>query len=466
MNDLLSYNYTPWTESDTAERSVGRVIAFNQAYLERMLQYFAKLRLEFEQRFPGASYPGIFAEVETPTGEIRPRDKQLIWSWCDTRGLGIWSYLLLKDMIPEVPVAADPTRGSLKNFIDEYCTLIYNSLLERLKLNDGILPFIVDPATNEASNDPRNIKLSAEQAEPGLIFAGGGFIQYGILRNDSKAIEMGLKMLKECVRCGLAFDNVDYLTGRKLPVHTEGFLMVTLGAITDSLKADVAGGGKYSELLRRQLIPAGKKILTWIFNNHCEKVTGCFWENNNENDEPLLTPEGGLICDPGHTSEFCGFAAQFSGFLPATERNRILPLLLNILRFVDSNGFSPAGVMYKNINVHSGRGTCDTTVNGVSYKTAPWWNLCELGAATSTLWAMTGEDFTWEIFKRAANGLYSNYPQKQIDYLMVQTLDAESLQVLPFNPATANLDPMHAARALCRQIEAFGAPQELISTKS
>ena len=92
---------------------------------------------------------------------------------------------------------------------------------------------------------------------------------------------------------------------------------------------------------------------------------------------------------------------------------------------------------------------------GVRHRTAPWWNVRECCAASIKLYQLTGRQECLDAYCRAQNATYLNYPNKRIGGLMVQTLDADTLEPLPFHPATGNIDPMHCARAREREIEAL-----------
>ena len=83
------------------EQMVMDLIGFNRRYQNRLLRYFAKIKIQFEEEHPGLCYPGLFAEVDSISGATRPPHEQKVWSWCDCRGLGIWSYLLAKGVISD-----------------------------------------------------------------------------------------------------------------------------------------------------------------------------------------------------------------------------------------------------------------------------------------------------------------------------------------------------------------------------
>ena len=61
----------------------------------------------------------------------------------------------------------------------------------------------------------------------------------------------------------------------------------------------------------------------------------------------------------------------------------------------------------------------------------------------------------WDVYVKAFNAAYQHYPNRRIGGLLVQNLDAFTLEPLPIFPATGNLDPMHSPRAREREIEAL-----------
>jgi mannose/cellobiose epimerase-like protein (N-acyl-D-glucosamine 2-epimerase family) len=229
--------------------------------------------------------------------------------------------------------------------------------------------------------------------------------------------------------------------------------MVTLGAIVDILKCLSVSSYRFSQRTVDELILKGQKILEYILKYHYDPQDGKFWEENTEDEKPFVNDKGHWICDPGHTAEFCGFAAEFCDI---TKRKNIVPELIKILSWVNDNAYSQAGVMYKNIDIFTMSGVSDRTENnGREYKTAPWWNLRECSAAAIKLYQLSGNEKCLHIYKKSQNATYLNYPNQNTGGLMVQTLDADTLEPLPFYPATGNLDPMHSPRAREREIEAL-----------
>ena len=447
------------------------LIDFNGKYQLRILRYFAKIKIEFEERYPGVRYPGLFGEVDSISGAMRPLDMQKVWSWGDCRGLGIWSYLLAKNAMPAEDTDICGRKINLRRFFSEYCDFIYRCLMERCEINGGRIPFIADVLTNEASDDPVNIPCAPGECEPTHVFAAAGFMQYGLMKNSPESLSLGLKFLEESVDCGINFRNVDHVTKKRNPYNGHGFAMVTLGAIVDTLKClkHVNCPGIDMESLKEKLLGQGRMLSEFIISRFCDPDTGRFWEYNCMDGRPYINQDGYQICDPGHVAEACAFIAELEDLYGKCNTDILsvdskcgkhksghVPELLGIMRFIRDNGYSAAGVMYKNIDLLTCRGIYDKTdLDGNKYRTSPWWNVRECCAASIKLYEMSGDDSCLEMYKKAQNATYLNYPNEKIGGLMVQTLDADTLKPLPFHPATGNLDPMHCARAREREIEAM-----------
>ncbi len=450
-----------------------RLVDFNRKYQLRILRYFAEIKIGFEEKYPGVIYPGLFGEVDSISGVMRPLENQKVWSWGDCRGLGIWSYLLAKNAILDEDTDICGRKVNLRRFFNEYCGFIYKCLMERCEINGGRIPFIVDVLTNKASDDPVNIPCAPGECEPTHVFAAAGFMQYGLMKNCPESLALGLRFLEESVDCGMNFRNVDHVTKKRNPYSGHGFAMVTLGAIVDTLKCleHVNCPEIDTKSLKEKLLGQGAMISEFIISRFYDPPTGHFWEYNCMDGRPYINQDGYQICDPGHVAEACAFIAELedftrkcnTGVLPADlkcDKRKFghAPELLKIMRFISENGYSAAGVMYKNIDLLTCEGVYDKTgPEGNKYRTSPWWNVRECCAASIKLYEMTGDGSCLKMYKKAQNATYLNYPNEKIGGLMVQTLDADTLKPLPFHPATGNLDPMHCARAREREIEAMEA---------
>jgi len=448
------------------------LLAFNCEYQLKGLRYFAGLKLRWEKHYAGMTFPGLCAEVDSISGRLRPLEDQRAWGWGDTRALGIWCYFLMKGRIPDEEVTLDvdgnPVTINLKQFYTDYCRHIYKCLRERMEKCGGRIPFLADVQSNQPSDDPRNLKTGKGEMTATDIFAINAFYQYGLWQDDDESIALAERIGNDCFRAGVENRFVNHLTRKRSFQHTHGVLMVGVGALVDTLKSidllEAGSKGRY-RAMKDRLIRAGR----WALDQFC----GYHWDVHSRRFTEYLHPvhktpyedeNGNIICDPGHTAEGVGFFTEYLHWLPEQEetsfrfgRNNTVGILQNILLFVHEHGYSEQGVMFKNIDLKTMRGIPEAIHPDVPSSTAPWWNVRECAAAAIKLYQLTGDPQMWEIYRKAFNAAYQNYPNENIGGLMVQNLDAQTLEPVPIPPATGNLDPMHSPRAREREIEALEA---------
>jgi len=437
------------------QKILKELINWNRNYQNRILKYFAKIKIQFDSLFPNISYPGIFAEVDSITGKIRPLREQKVWSWCDCRGIGIWSYLLSKNVIATEEISYIKKTVRLDCFFREYCDYVYHCIRERYILNNHHIPFIVDISTNKMSKESNNIFCKKGEYEPTHVFAAGGLMQYGIMSGNAESFHLGLKFLNESISCGMKFRNIDHIARRRLPIKSYGFLMITLGAIVDTIKCLNVSNSFIFNVFKEPLLKKGLMIAEFILNNFTDIKNGYVWEFGNDDFSPYVTAEGYIICDPGHVAELCGFIAELEG-LSETLKGRFSKDLVKFLNFISIHGYSKSGIMYKHIDLLTGKGIPDRiNSEGKKIKTSPWWNLRECCAASIKLYELTNNLICLKIYKKAQNSVYLHFPNLKIDGLMVQTLDPETLKPLAIAPATPNIDPLHCVRSREREIEAM-----------
>ena len=458
-------------EAELTRRTAEGLLDFNKAYQQRNLTQFLKMRYDWQEAYPGKTFPGICAEVDSITGRMRPLDEQRAWSWGDGRGLGIWAAFLIKGRIADGPrtlsLASGTTRTvNMKAEYDAYCDWIYRSLVDRYEACGARFPFLVDIDTNRPSDDPRNYMAGESEATASDIFCLTAMYQYGMLRREARALEIGEALLAKCTdaaRTG-AYARPEYTAGHRF----QGSPMITVGALIDILKSvsvlEQKGVNDYADL-EPTLIGHAREMIDYVLGHHYDPETHDFWEENDPDGKPWINEAGQQICDPGHTAEACGFFAELCSFLPETDegaafrwtRPQILDAILAMNDLVTRHGFSERGVMYKNIDLRTKRGVPDTSGGGAAHgrATAPWWNVREHCAASLRLYELTGDPRCLEGYRKSQNASYLHYPNANIGGLMVQTLDPDTLEPLDIHPATGNLDPMHSARAREREIEAL-----------
>jgi hypothetical protein len=447
-----------------------RLLAFNREYQIRGLRYFASLKLIWEKRYPGRIFPGLCAEVDSISGEMRPLKEQRAWGWGDTRGLGIWCYFLMNGRIPDEDATLDidgaPTTINLKAFYSDYCEHIYRCLRDRMQACDGRIPFLADVATNLPSDDPRNLRPDKDEMTSTDIFAINAFYQYGIWKQDSEAMAFAEQALEDCFHAARENRFVNHLTRQRSYAHTYGSGMLATGALVDVLKTidllESRGDATHDDLKKRLTRPG-----RWAMDQFC----GTYWNAQRAWLSEYVHPdhqtayeddEGRVVCDPGHAAEGVGFFAEYLQWLPEDDnstfrfgKSNTLDVLQEILWFVHQHGYSGQGVMFKNIDLRTMAGIPESIRPDVQSATAPWWNVRETCAAAIKLYQLTGDARMWEIYEKAFNATYRHYPNRNIGGLMVQNLDACTLEPVPIFPATGNLDPMHSPRAREREIEAL-----------
>lgn len=430
-------------------------IATQRARQTAALEWFAHAKLHLAPRLPSPPYPGMFAEVDSLSGLVRPPRQQKLWTWGDCRALGMWSYLLVKGVIPNAPFHQDAP--SLRTFFENYCDELHAHLLDRLNRNQGRLPFLAEPATQLASNDPRNHPTAPGSYEPTHVFAASAFLQYGLLRQNQDSLRLGQRFLAECLACGLAFRGINHLTGQPHPQRGHGFAMITLGAIVDTLKTLTCLPACYQpghSTLRLQLITHGRTLASLLTQRFFNPETGVCWEYNDHHDSPYIDAHHVLLCDPGHSAEALGFMAELEALAPSTPAS--VSWMPRAVAFINRHAYSDTGLMFKNLDALSGRGLSDQRLpDGHPVRTAPWWNLRECSAASLRLYVLTGEEICLQSFTRAHRTSMQHYPSPWCPAILLQTLDADTAAPLPLHPATGNIDPLHDARATERELDAL-----------
>jgi hypothetical protein len=447
------------------------LLDFNRAYQQRNLAAFLRFKYDWHETYPDKTFPGVCAEVDSITGEMRPLEEQHAWTWGDGRGLGLWAAFLIKGRIADeertLTLALGATRTlNMKEEYEAYCDHVYRCLVDRYEACGGRFPYRVDIDTNRPSDDDRNLVPDKDAVTASDIFCLTAMFQYAMLRDDARALDIGQQLLE---RCATAARTGQYSRkGHPAGHRFQGSPMITVGALVDILKTiavlEARGGSEYT-VHKPALIGHARDMIDYILGHHYDPESGTFWEENGPDGRPWINEKGQQICDPGHTAEACGFFAELCSFLPEPDddprpqwrRDEILDAIVRMCDLVTRHGFSERGIMYKNIDLKMMRGVPDTSGGGAAADrpTAPWWNVREHCAACLKLYELTAHEPCLEGYRRSQNASYLHYPNARIGGLMVQTLDPHTLEPLDIHPATGNLDPMHSARAREREIEAL-----------
>ncbi len=453
--------------SELDQESCKQLIRFYKFYQERALLFFVKLRHLWHCLNPGEKYPGLCADINPITGEFRPLEQQCGWSWGDTRGLGTWCSFLISDSIPDKEFSLDlGCHGTinirLKKEIQDYCEILYEKLLERLEHCGGILPFCVDIRTNRAVSSSTDVMLKENQPGYSNLFAIPGFFQYGFYKKDFRAVEIAWKIMENMVK---AIESGTFKADHRIQpenFRTHGPRMIFIGAVVEVLKSilhyenmGITAYTHYKEPLVSSTLGFVEHLLDYYYR---QNPTG-FYEQLSAEGSPAVNPDGTITMDPGHATETAGFLAELVPFLSCMgagkwDKQAILKAALDLHFLADNKGWSSRGVMFKNVDLISGRPLADSRLgDGRMISTAPWWNVRERSAAALRLYTLTRDPRCLETYRKAQNASYLHYPNKRIDGLMVQTVDPFTLEAMDIRPATGNLDPMHDARARQREIE-------------
>jgi hypothetical protein len=439
-----------------------QLLDFYREYHGKNLAYFVQIRARWHRENPGRFFRGLCANVNPLSGEFRPMAEQKIWGWGDARALGIWSAFLIDDRVPDSTVVLDSgegkeTRVNLKQSIADYCDILYEGVMERYAKNDKRIPFTADIETGLADDHPRN----RSTGDASNTFAINGLIQYGMLRKNGDALELGLQLLDDVYA---AVDSGRFGSGSDLPeTKTEhhGPRMILLGVIGEVLKStsilEERGITDYSDL-RETLVEKSLSFIEHILDKHYDPDRPAFWEFSDMHGRPHVDDEGRITVDPGHSAECAGFLAELVPFLPEEwgstrwNKQKVLEAALNILLFAADIGFSAKGVLFKFVDLNTGEPLPDLQA-GVDYPTAPWWNVRELCAAALRLYTLTKDERIIPVYRKGQHASYLFYPNKNIGDQMIQMVDPSTLEPLDVAPATGNLDPMHDPRARMREIE-------------
>ncbi len=437
-----------FTEPSFSPAACKKLISFYKEYQNKNWLFFLHIRKSWAALHPeNPLRNALCANINSITGEFRPVDEQKIWCWGDGRALGIWSYALLTNAIPE----------NLREEYLDYCKSIFEGTIARYEINKGVLPISADPHTGKADNHPWNKQLVEGVKTFSNLFTVTGWVNYGILTRNDSVIKKGINELAEVLE---AIEKNLFIAGptkNDTTTQVHGPRMIALGVTVEILKSVnyIGETGKIVDDAKALSI----KLITHILDNHYNADNGTFWEKSDLLGNPVII-NGTITVDPGHATEFAGFIAEAVSFIPDEwscnkwNRNKFIKAALACHLFAQRIGFSKAGAMYKAVDLITCRPLPDfQAVDANGRLTAPWWNVREHCAAALKLFLLTQDDRLVESYRKAQWASYKIYPNSKIMDQMVQTVDPETLFPLDIAPATGNLDPMHDTRARLREIE-------------
>jgi hypothetical protein len=453
-----------FTEPTFTEESCRKLIDFYTKYQSKNWLLFLSLREEWAQKHPELPMrDALCANINTITGDFRPLNEQRIWCWGDGRALGIWSYALICDLVPNTnAILSTSKKVNMLSSLRTYCNDIFNGTVKRYDLNNGTMPVAANPQTGLSDNHPWNPKSGNNIKTFSNLFTVTGWVLYGMLIDNDAIVNKGLVEFDAVLK---SFDENNFDTGGGLLNHSvrvQGPRMIALGVAGEILKGiDVierGGINKWSSL-KLPMINKAIKLLEYILSSNYRNKPVAFWERSNSDGTPLKS-DGIITVDPGHSTEFSGFLAELIPFLPEDwrspnwNRSSALEAALNCHLFAARVGFSPKDVMYKAIDLETEKPLPDKqAIDANGRLTAPWWNVREHCASALRLYTLTKDERLIESYRKAQHASYLAYPNARIMDQMIQTVDPETLEPLDIAPATGNLDPMHDSRSRIREIE-------------
>lgn len=424
-------------------------------FIERYRANYLRFFLDYFQANHRPGYRGGYFNINSVTGQ--PYDHHCCYSWSDGRSLAELSISHLLDL---------GDRQALK----DYATHLRDALIERYELN-GYLPYVVDDATDRATDDPLNVPLSPAQSSFSHIFAMNGFFQYALIFGDERAEELGSVLLDGLESALRSDEFLDGAEPRPKGERAQGPFMIALGAITDILETletlHAADSPAFAEKAAG-FLSLGRECVAYILGNHHRPEDNAFWEVSRDG-EPVRDSEGRAITDPGHTIEFTAFTARFAAFLPADEGRSLLATSRDILLWAARNGLHPTrDLICKHIDRDTLQPIKNDCVENIAGKvppavaqehfagqtepvwivTYPWWPLMELLAAGSILRCVDPGDEVDALMLRAVRGIFEYYQNERIDGLCYQNIGDGFFDYINVPPATSTLDLMHSHRSL------------------
>lgn len=420
---------------------------YRQAYLTFFLDYFEKGRRP--------RYRGGYFNINSITG--RPFEHRCCYSWTDGRSLAELSICYLLELGP---------RQRLKPYMDHLCAC----LTERYRLN-GYLPHAVVEHSNLAADDSLNVPIGQGQSSYSHVLVMNGLLQYALIAQSNEARALANELMDD-LKQALADDG--FLEGaqpRPQGQRAQGPFMITLGVCADVLETLEALHGASSAQFEQHaetFVALGRECVAYILQNHYRAPDNAFWEVSSGGDA-VRAQEGVVITDPGHTIEFCGFAARLARYLPEDERARLEGTCGGIFLWAASAGFHETEhLICKNVDRDTRRHIADATVEDISqvvqeevlrdhfggqggrasFSTFPWWAVMEALATGAVLRRSQDAPQVDEYILRAVRGIFCHFVNERIGGLCYQTIGGGFFAPVDLPPATPTLDLMHSHRSL------------------
>ncbi|MCK5114098.1 MAG: AGE family epimerase/isomerase [Phycisphaerae bacterium] len=404
------------------------------------------------------------------------RGKNTIYPWIQGRGLEALvlheAWLRRCDAID--PKFRDDLCKRIKVMVDE----VLESMEQLRAKNGGRLFFMMDrsgqPVKIGAGGKLEPVKLAADApSNYSDLFYVKGMVAAADMLGEKDIVAAACKWYDKIHRdiCGNAFESdqqklcpenraVGQVKGRFL----HGPRMIAIGAALRFL--DVTGDGKYHDY--------GVEYIDYILEHHINTTGDCdctkrydMWEFVGADGQKYIEPDGALLSDPGHATEFVGLALKLlriseqKGTIEKMDEEKLTDLqcsLVAVLLQNYANGMSPMGYgIVKSFNLVSRKPVSSNM---------PWWSLPEtMRAAMEAARVVPGQRIPQmgEILIECSNAFIAHYVRPELHLMAYQTID-ENAEPVDEIPATPDADPgYHTGLCIIDAIDLFA--DEVIAIK-
>lgn len=385
-----------------------------------------KFLLERFRKFP--DFPGVQTGYNSITGQEFSEDHLFSYSWINGRGTGVFSKFA--NYFPE--------------YHDELLIFALHTVKEMEKqqqINRGFFPFRANndgTETSDICSRPKGYKSYSD------IYAGYGFLEYGIRSEDNNRIKMAKQIFSEVI---MALDK-NYITLEPDPIDN--------GKISEnpwSVALDISNEFA-KHLNEKSYLDIGARIIKHILGSYYIEDKGTLVEYITPDKHPFVEENGGNIIDPGHSIEFAGFALEFSRL---AEKTNIYPELCSrindicpklILWNMERGWNSKFPGLYKTIDSKTG-----TPLNN----TMPWWGLPEAMLALLLAYERVKDKEFLNRFKDVHNAYFGNYLNPKTNWGPYQNMDGSNGRPIDIPPACKFQDPeFHSGKNILTVIEVIG----------
>jgi hypothetical protein len=390
-------------------------------------------RLLIERSRRNSSWPYLDTKFNPNTGrDLPPESYNKIYTWILGRGAeALQGHLPCLDVLPGLE---ENERQVIRESFLRWIGRMTESMQEILRINDGRIPFCVDKNLHAIDPQGRSTRPDSSRTGAGDIFAAKGLLS----SDSSAAVECGLALMMRSA--GLIKAGRFEIEQCAAPVESaQGPYMLMLGAAVHACRTMGAGKTPLA------VLDMAAEFLTHVLDWHYDPATAIFSEYVN-----MKTGEKKPWIDPGHATEFVGFALAAADCLDEASRitgrnyqpvvsraRRELPRLLLKAGEFGFNDRHPG--IFKLVNNSDGV-PIDANM--------PWWNLPEtMRAAVRAVRVAdveTGKQCL-RLYARCHNAYFSQYLNRENMLFPFQTISGKTGQVVDIVPALPEGDPLYHA---------------------